>query len=41
MAAGLRVYPPDQTKAKIVPFPFLACLRSGPTYLSIAPVQHA
>ena len=40
-AAGLRVYPPSQTRAKTVPFPFLACSRVGPTYLHIAPVQHA
>jgi hypothetical protein len=41
MAAGLRVYPPGQTRAKTVPFPFLACSRTGPTYLHIAPAQHA
>jgi hypothetical protein len=40
-AAGLRVYPPNQTRAKTVPFPFLACSRSGPTYLAVAPVQPA
>ena len=40
-AAGLRVYPPNQTQAKIVPFPFLACSRSGPTYLHVAPVRRA
>lgn len=40
-AAGLRVYPPNQTQAKTVPFPFLACSRTGPTYLSVAPVQRA
>jgi hypothetical protein len=38
-AAGLRVYPPDQTASKLVPFPFLACSRSGPGFLSIQPVQ--
>ena len=38
-AAGLRVYPPNETRAKTVPFPFLACARSGPTYLHIAPVE--
>jgi Protein of unknown function (DUF4232) len=37
-AAGLRVYPPNQTAAKIVPFPFAACARSGPVYLHVAPV---
>ena len=40
-AAGLRVYPPNQPRAKAVPFPFLACSRAGPTYLHIAPVQRA
>ncbi len=34
-AAGLRVFPPNQTSAKYVPFPFQACSRSGPTYLSV------
>jgi hypothetical protein len=40
-AAGLRVYPPNQTQAKTVPFPFLACSRVGPTYLHVTPVQRA
>jgi hypothetical protein len=34
-AAGLRVYPPGQTASKLVPFPFEACARSGPTILSV------
>jgi choline dehydrogenase-like flavoprotein len=38
-AAGLRVYPPGQTAAKSVPYPFLACSRSGPGYLSVEAVQ--
>ena len=38
-AAGLRVYPPNQTAAKIVPFPFAACSRVGPTYLGVQAVQ--
>lgn len=38
-AAGLRVYPPNQTTAKTVPFPFEACARSGPTVLSVGPVR--
>ncbi len=37
-AAGLRVYPPNQTSAKLVPFPFGACSRRGPGYLSVEPV---
>jgi hypothetical protein len=40
-AAGLRVYPPNQTQSRLVPFPFLACSRSGPVYLHVAPVQRA
>lgn len=40
-AAGLRVYPPGQTRARTVPFPFLACSKAAPTYLHVAPVQHA
>jgi hypothetical protein len=38
-AAGLRVYPPNQRAAKIVPFPFAACSRVGPAYLSVQAVQ--
>jgi hypothetical protein len=34
-AAGLRVYPPNQTASKVVPFPFGACARAGPVYLSV------
>ena len=34
-AAGLRVYPPDERASKVVPFPFHACSRSGPVYLTI------
>jgi hypothetical protein len=38
-AAGLRVYPPDQTQFRKVPFPFPACSKTGPHYLKIYPVQ--
>jgi Protein of unknown function (DUF4232) len=38
-AAGLRVYPPNATASKIVPFPFRACARSGPSYLSVRAVR--
>ena len=39
-AAGLKVYPPNQTRAKVIPFPFAACsLRSGPVYLRVRPVR--
>ena len=37
-AAGLRVYAPNQSVAKIIPFPFSACAKSGPIYLSVGPV---
>ena len=38
-AAGLRVFPPNQTSSKVVPFPFPACGRSaGPAFLRIRPV---
>ncbi|MGO9080461.1 MAG: DUF4232 domain-containing protein [Streptosporangiaceae bacterium] len=38
-AAGLRVYPPNQTRAKVIPFPFRACSKTGPVYLSVRPVR--
>ena len=38
-AAGLRVHPPGQAKSKVVPFPFAACAKSGPIYLTTGPVQ--
>lgn len=37
-AAGLRVYPPNQTASRTIPFPFPACSNSGPGFLRIAPV---
>jgi hypothetical protein len=37
-AAGLRVYPPNQTKSKVAPYPFTACAKSGAAYLSVGPV---
>jgi Protein of unknown function (DUF4232) len=40
-AAGLRVYPPNQNAATIVPFPFRACSRAGPVYLTVQAVQKA
>jgi Protein of unknown function (DUF4232) len=38
-AAGLRVYPPNQTRAKDVPFPFAACASHGPVVLRVGPVR--
>ena len=40
-AAGLRVYPPNQTASKVVPYPFSACARPGPTYLQVRAVTTA
>jgi len=38
-AAGLRVFPPNQTASKVVPFPFPACGGSGgPVYMHLRPV---
>ena len=38
-AAGLRVYPPNQTASKVIPFPFRACSRSGLGYLSVQAIR--
>lgn len=36
LAAGLRVFPPNQSASKVIPFPFQACGRSGgPAFLRI------
>lgn len=38
-AAGLRVFPPNQTRSKLVPFPFSVCSRRrGPASLNVGPV---
>lgn len=37
-AAGLRVYPPGQTRSKVVPFPFQACSRAGQSDLVVRAV---
>jgi Domain of unknown function (DUF4232) len=34
-AAGLRIYPPNQTASKIIPFPFRACSHQGPIFLKV------
>ncbi|MFN8124141.1 MAG: DUF4232 domain-containing protein [Thermoleophilia bacterium] len=39
MAAGLRVYPPGSTRSARVPFPFRACSRGGPQFLSVRAVR--
>jgi Domain of unknown function (DUF4232) len=38
LAAGLRVYPPNQTASRLVPFPFRACSHSAPVFLLIQAV---
>jgi len=38
-AAGLQVYPPNQSASKIVPMAFSACVsRTGPVYMSVGVV---
>jgi Protein of unknown function (DUF4232) len=37
-AAGLRVFPPGSTRAKLIPFPFTACARRGPAILRVGVV---
>jgi len=37
-AAGLRVFPPGQPQA-LIPFPFVACGKSGPHYLHVEAIQ--
>jgi len=39
MAAGVRVFPPNQTAARLVPYPFMACSRLGPVILSVRPLK--
>src|SRR5215470_16980874 len=34
-AIGLKVYPPNNTAATIVGFPFQACAKSGPVFLTV------
>jgi hypothetical protein len=38
-AAGLRVYPPNQRVAKVVPIPFGACPHAGPVWMHLEPVR--
>jgi hypothetical protein len=38
-AAGLRVYPPNQSTAKVIPFPFYACYGTAPVWMYAKPVQ--
>ncbi len=38
-AAGLRVYPPNQKESTVVPYPFVACAKSGPVFLHVEAIQ--
>jgi len=38
-SAGLRVFPPGQTAAKVVPIPLQACTRKNVVYMTVQPVQ--
>jgi hypothetical protein len=38
-AAGLRVYPPNRTASKVVPFPFKACSHTGLAYMEVQAVR--
>jgi len=40
-AAGLRAYPPNATRSKVVPFPFAACSRTAPIFLTVQAVRKA
>jgi hypothetical protein len=37
-AAGLRVYPPNQTAYKVIPYPFGACGHTGPVWMGVGAV---
>lgn len=38
-AAGFRIYAPNQTAPKLIPFPFAACAKSGINYLTVQAVR--
>lgn len=38
IAAGLRVYPPNQFKPRVVPYPFAACAHTGPVWIGVGPI---
>jgi hypothetical protein len=37
-AAGLRVYPPNQTASTVIPYPLRACAHPGPVWIHAGPV---
>jgi hypothetical protein len=38
-AAGIGVTPPGQSAVRVLPYPFVACSKSGPRYLHIEAIQ--
>ena len=38
-AGGLKIYPPNTTRATVLPFRFRACSKSGPSYLLVRTVR--
>jgi Protein of unknown function (DUF4232) len=39
VAAGLRVYPPNQVASKVVPYPLQACAHTGPVWMHVGQVK--
>ena len=39
LAAGLRVYPPDQFTSKVASLPVLACYHHGPVWIHVGPAR--
>jgi Protein of unknown function (DUF4232) len=39
LAAGLRVYPPNQLTSKVAPLPVPACYHHGPVWMHVGPVH--
>jgi hypothetical protein len=37
-AAGLRIYPPNQTASTVIPYPLRACAHTGPVWIHAGPV---
>jgi hypothetical protein len=37
-AAGLRIYPPNQTASTVIPYPLRACAHTGPVWIHTGPV---
>jgi len=37
-AAGLRIYPPNQTASTVIPYPLRACAHTGPVWIHVGPV---